>query len=285
MAQIHRSSNGLQTQINSIEQKRNRKILLRVVLAIIFAIGCLYFGSDDMYMRLSRRAYAPDAIHDNFFIIMFLHLLLLVQIPFKLLRYVVLIGACVELYRDIQYISRTSSNEEILHAGLEGENKALALLSSLPESCHVFTNLLIPYDGKTSETDLVVVSPGGLFVIEVKNYVGCFTGDWSNERLTQTKDDRYVKYPYNPVRQVGTHVYRLANYLRERGAQTWVEGCVLFTQPSVQLNVTDKNEKKPLVFANTGKRELATAIMDRPVVLSEDKIRKIVGLLDTLRTP
>jgi hypothetical protein len=47
----------------------------------------------------------------------------------------------------------------------------------LGDECYVFANLDVKYDGKHKETDLIVVSPTGLTMVEVKNYSGLLMGD------------------------------------------------------------------------------------------------------------
>lgn len=146
---------------------------------------------------------------------------------------------------------------EILRAGLEGERQALSLLGGLDDACHIFTNLRIPYEGRESETDLIVVSPAGVTVVEVKNHRGTILGDASDEELTQLKrhDGAEEKTLYNPIRQVGTHTYRLAGYLRSRGINTRVRSCVLFVSDGVHLELTDQmgvtREKCPVFTRNS----------------------------------
>lgn len=140
-----------------------------------------------------------------------------------------------------------SGEWRILQAGLEGEDAALKLLSRLSNDYHIYTNLLIPYDGKISETDLIVVAPHGVTIVEVKNYKDVLLGDWSDEQLWLEKkrgSENYTNQIYNPVRQVGTHVYRLSHYLREHGVDAWVNSCVLFVNENIQLHqMTDANNK------------------------------------------
>ncbi len=128
----------------------------------------------------------------------------------------------------------------IIKSGLEGEEAALELLSRLGDSCHIYTNLRIPYEGKESETDVIVVAPHTVTIVEVKNYKDDLSGDWSDEHLTleaERGDTTHRKEIYNPVRQVATHVYRLSNYLRERGVAAAVNRCVLFIDSSVFLHM------------------------------------------------
>ena len=57
--------------------------------------------------------------------------------------------------------------------GFEGEDRVVeALRESLDGSCHIFRN--IHFNGRKEDVDIVLVSPWGVFAIEVKNYSGHF---------------------------------------------------------------------------------------------------------------
>ena len=135
---------------------------------------------------------------------------------------------------------------KILKSGLEGEERALELLSRLDDDCHIYTNLMIRYDGRVSETDVIVVAPNNVTIVEVKNYRDELRGDWSDEHITieaargSTVHENQV---YNPVRQVATHAWRLGQYLRENSLIAAVNRCVFFVNEEVQLYMmTDEKD-------------------------------------------
>lgn len=140
---------------------------------------------------------------------------------------------------------RTAGDEEgILQAGLDGEAKALAAMRKLGRDCHVFTNLRIPYQGRESETDLIVVTPGRITIVEVKNQKGIISGDTSDPQLRQRKrlrDGTFEEKTFspNPFRQVGTHAYRLKGFLQSRGLGAYVHTCVFFVNEEASLSLTD----------------------------------------------
>lgn len=123
---------------------------------------------------------------------------------------------------------------EILRSGMEGEHQMLDMVKQLPRSCHVFVNKYIPHDGHWSETDLILVGPGGVAVVEVKNWSGLVEGDAADDQVSRGDGRTH----YNPVRQVGTHVYRLKNYLLSRGVRVWVVPCVVFVHPKAEPRIT-----------------------------------------------
>lgn len=75
----------------------------------------------------------------------------------------------------------------------------------------------IAYDGRPAELDCVVVNKNGVFVIEVKNYVGVLFGkeneyEWKKYKKTAA-GNVYEKTVKNPIKQVKRQVYILAKYL------------------------------------------------------------------------
>lgn len=78
-------------------------------------------------------------------------------------------------------ISKFENNKENpLHAGAKGENKVIDELSKLDDSFHILAGIevqllkWVTYNGKknlrSAQMDVVVVSPKGVFMIEVKNW-------------------------------------------------------------------------------------------------------------------
>lgn len=127
--------------------------------------------------------------------------------------------------------------------GIEAENRAIRLLdAALGRDCHIFTNLRIPYGGKTSETDCIVVTPTSVVVVEVKGHKGRITGDLDDKDLRKQKKDGWdIELFYNPVKQCGTHVFRLGNFLRSAGAHVTVKRCVWFVSDECNLALTDRS--------------------------------------------
>lgn len=128
--------------------------------------------------------------------------------------------------------------------GLKGERRALSLVSKIPASYTVFSNVRLAFEGKESETDLIVVGEKGVFLIEVKNHNGRITGFEADKRWVQhkvgKKGGHYANPFYSPVKQVNTHVFRLSSILKEQGFPYWIQGVVYFTNPEVDLRVQTK---------------------------------------------
>ena len=148
------------------------------------------------------------------------------------------------------YLGPAGKEYAILRSGVEGEKHALMLAKQLPASCHVFVNRHIAFAGGRSETDLIIAGPGGVAVVEVKNYVGQITGDVNDRELTRTKRGQAPEPLANPARQVATHVQRLGRYLRAEGLNVWAVPCVAFVNPLVDVQIT--GGKAQLVSGQAG---------------------------------
>lgn len=135
-----------------------------------------------------------------------------------------------------------NKNTDILISGMTGERIAAEVLATLPDDYVVFQDVVVTYDGKSNEIDNIVVGRSGVFIVEVKNHNGNIIGDCKDTYWTQYKVGRggtpYTKEMYNPTKQVGSHIYRLANYLRKNGMNTYIEGMVYFTNANCVVEIT-----------------------------------------------
>lgn len=173
----------------------------------------------------------------------------------------------------------------IYKAGVSGEGITAEIIRKLPEEYFAVQNLRVTYNDQSSEMDLVVVGPTGVFIVETKNLKGTVVGEAEEKYWTLCKVGRqgtpYSKEFYSPVKQVGTHVYRLANFLRSNGANIRVESAVYFSHPetAVQLNGTPKNT--PIFWEQSnGAAQLRQYITGQERRLSPvqiDRIRQLLG--------
>lgn len=117
-------------------------------------------------------------------------------------------------------------------AGRRGEERAASIIKSvLREGDCLFTNVEISFEGKTAELDNVIVNKYGVFIIEVKNYVGYIVGneedyEWVKYKTTDA-GNTYKKTVRNPIKQVKRQIYLLAKYFDYYGVKVWVDGYAL----------------------------------------------------------
>lgn len=147
--------------------------------------------------------------------------------------FVILIAIIVIIYKAIdfavgynQYKTSNyyhSTNNSYLSVyfdkGLNGEYSLYQCLQPFESmGCKFLFNLYVPRDnGKTSEIDVVMFHPKGLFVIESKNYSGWIFGNESNKQWTQTlpvgRGRSHKERFYNPIMQNATHIRAIRKYI------------------------------------------------------------------------
>jgi hypothetical protein len=101
--------------------------------------------------------------------------------------------------------------------GAHGEYLAGQKLKRLSKHCHhrILYNLYVPKtDGTTTEIDLLLLHPSGVYVVESKNYGGYIYGSATDRQWTAVlaggkRKERFV----NPIRQNQGHLSALQKYL------------------------------------------------------------------------
>lgn len=124
----------------------------------------------------------------------------------------------------------------IAESNFAWEREALDWLrSQLPDRhpWHVWTNFeFIDDAGKVSEVDALVLSPAGLFLVEIKSRPGTLTGDahswtWTTDGRSTTVD--------NPVILANRKAKRLASLLKRQPAITKAKIRLPFVEPAIFL--------------------------------------------------
>lgn len=176
---------------------------------------------------------------------------------------------------------RTSRELEVLGVGLAGEKEAEEAFSNLPGEYVIYSDLEIEADGKVSQVDHVVVGPTGVFVVETKNVYGRVVGnaddaDWTQFKTTES-GHVYEKQMYSPVKQVGTHVYRLAERLKEEQIHVWVQGIVYFVHPDTKVEMTGFSKIPVFSAGDEGTEKLMDFILASNRKPLSKEIRERIG--------
>ena len=175
---------------------------------------------------------------------------------------------------------------DIRRSGIQGELQTLQLLERLPDDYHIISNALISCAAKTSEMDTIVIGPTGVFVIETKNNKGTIHGHPDSHSWVQIKygkrGTRHTKELYNPIKQVNTHVYVLANLLRSCGCNVYVKAMVLFVNYQAKLTLERGRSKIPVFsVSDNGEQKVLNYILSGESIISKNDCIKITN--DVLR--
>lgn len=172
-----------------------------------------------------------------------------------------------------------ASNVEdpVARAGRRGEEVAEDIIRSvLHEDDTLLTNIELSYDGNRTEIDNIVINRNGVFLIEVKNYVGDLEGDiddynWKKYKVTPG-GEIYVKTVKNPIQQVKRQIYIVSSVLKAKRIKVWIEGYVILLHNNSPVDDS-------MVLRN--RREIDLALHQRRnQILSKDDVKMIKRVLD-----
>ena len=152
-------------------------------------------------------------MEDTILIILIITLIIAIPIIRFILSY--------KTYKNSSYYNATQNSYWAVHGdgGLYGEYSLYRYIQPFENiGCKFLFNLYVPRDnGKTSEIDVVMFHPKGLFVIESKNYSGWIFGNESNRQWTQTLPVGYGESHkerfYNPIMQNATHIRAIRKFI------------------------------------------------------------------------
>lgn len=101
--------------------------------------------------------------------------------------------------------------------GFIGEKSvALILLKLNPNKYKVINDLMVRFNGKTTQIDHLVISNFGIFVIETKNYYGWILGnEFRNHWTKLIYETKNIIKINNPIKQSNWHINVLKNILKK----------------------------------------------------------------------
>ncbi|WP_177917492.1 nuclease-related domain-containing protein [uncultured Eubacterium sp.] len=166
--------------------------------------------------------------------------------------------------------------------GAQGEYRIYKYLRQYEKSgCKFLFNVYLPKNDETTEADVLLISPQGIYVFESKNYSGWIFGNERYKMWTQTlpqgKGKKAKKEKFlNPIMQNKLHMRCLAEYLQDDipmySIIVFSERCKL---KKIELNaqsdvkVIKRNQINKLIRAyESGERKI-----------SDDKINEIYNKL------
>lgn len=145
------------------------------------------------------------------------------------------------------------TGDEILQAGAEGEDKAIRILSQLPDEFTLLNQVNIPNAGSKfgfNEADIVILGPNAVFIIEVKHnnghiYANVNDAEWNVEKIGR-RGSMYTKKMRNPIAQVKKLVWLLSEEMKRTKSSGWIQGVVLFTHEDAIITI-DQDSKVPVL--------------------------------------
>ena len=118
-----------------------------------------------------------------------------------------------------------SSPQKVGKQGEKIVEKEIKIMNFFSREGKIIKNVYVPNkSGRTTEIDIIFITRSGVFVLEVKNYIGYIFGDEHREQWVKTvyKGKNWIgmnktekQYFYNPIWQNKNHIRYLKNYLDE----------------------------------------------------------------------
>lgn len=172
--------------------------------------------------------------------------------------------------------------------GQKGEHDALDALQlvSLEKDVEILSNIEIELDNDRTEYDEIVITPNGLFVIEVKNY---------KHPMKLTAEGNFIRQDgiqYGPKYNLGVKMNKkefllkslLPTSLAPQGIEFPIpyEGIVLYANND--SNLIDEYKQIPICYCSTISQHIKNAVTDGPK-LTADQIQMVKETILKLHTP
>lgn len=161
--------------------------------------------------------------------------------------------------------------------GETGEDIIELRLMSLNIPKKIIRNLYIPYNGSTTEVDIVLITEYGLYVFESKNYSGWIFGNENNKYWTQmfSKSEKY-KF-YNPIFQNRTHINALSEFLNMD--RRYFHSCILFGSRAELKQIPPDTQEYHIMYYNKLYEYIVWEINTGAKVLQPWDIENIYNIL------
>ena len=138
-------------------------------------------------------------------------------------------------------------------------------------------NIYIPYRGKTSEIDVLLIHEKGIFVFESKNYSGWIFGSLEQQQWTQMLNKQTKNRFYNPVKQNATHINALSKYLEFD--KRIMKSYIVFSERCELKKVPNDTENYTILRRHHLLKELKKDIATRNVTFSTQDVDNIISNL------
>lgn len=189
------------------------------------------------------------------------------------------------LFRRSSYYRVTKKSFSKLDAGDFGEYLIYTKLKYFERTGgKLLFNLYVPkLDGCTTEIDVVLIHPKGIFVIESKNFSGWIFGNESHEYWTQTLPSSrgFVAHKerfFNPILQNASHVLHLKHLCK---LTTPIRSIVVFSDDCELKHVTVSKNKRYEVLQLSDLRSKVSEIMNQcdDAIYSEGEVESLYKAL------
>lgn len=174
----------------------------------------------------------------------------------------------------------TSDNEWLGRHGERLTKRKLKRLNYFGCKGEVLCNAYIPKpDGTTSEIDLLFITEKGIFVIESKNYSGWIFGSEEQFKWTVSLPGGHKEHFYNPIKQNGSHIKWLTNYL---GESCPFFSLIVFSERCELKKITTKSQRAWVIKRDSLSATIRKLWQGSPSIMSEEDVERVYSRLAPL---
>ena len=152
--------------------------------------------------------------------------------------------------------------------------------NNLKGYCKSLHNIYVPYKGRTSEIDVLLVHKKGIFVIESKNYSGWIFGNEQQRYWTQCLPNKEKNKFYNPIMQNATHINALSQYLDINKYN--MKSFIVFSERCELKKIPNNTEEYIILKRDRLLRNIRTEIEVRQDIFTENEVDEIIAKLQPL---
>lgn len=147
--------------------------------------------------------------------------------------------------------------------GRMGEEEVKSTLRLMRNKKFVLRNLILGSKGRTTEIDCLVISEGGIYVIESKHYSAKILGKINTEYWRVIYGNGKEFKLFNPIRQNDAHIralsYKLKNIL-PRGRDEWFRSVIVFSDEANLDSVNWRDKELMVVHMDEMNHAVDTSI-------------------------
>lgn len=141
-------------------------------------------------------------------------------------------------------------------------------------------NIYIPYKGKTSEIDVLLIHEKGLFIIESKNYSGWIFGSAEQQKWTQCLNKNTKEHFYNPIKQNRTHINALSLYLKIEKDK--MKSYIVFSERCELKKVPENTDEYIIVKRENLLSTIRSELNKRDNIFNKEQVDEITNNLKKL---
>lgn len=179
-------------------------------------------------------------------------------------------------------------HQEPLNLGNTGEYLCAYAIegSGLAEQGRLYRNLIVPTGPRsrleTTEIDVVLLHPSGIYVIESKNYSGWIFGKADQRNWTVCLNRNTKERVPNPIRQNNGHISALMRVL-DLPREAFVS-LIVFSERCELKRIPDDTDSTLIIHRNRMVKRIKEASGRRGVIFTPEKMEDYRRALDSVST-